>query len=146
MLFKHSDYPEEGDIVLCTVKKILPHAVFVSLDEYENKDGMVHISEIAPGRIRNIRDYVKPEKKIVCVILKVNQERKNIDLSLRRVPLNVKKNKIDEIKQEEKSEKILKSIAQKVNVKEDEFYKNVGLKLIEEYGSLFGAFQEITAK
>ena len=82
---KKKGFPEEDDIVLCTVKKILYHSVFVTLDEYDNLEGMIHISEIAPGRIRNIRDYVREGKKLVCKVLRVRKEKGHFDLSLRRV-------------------------------------------------------------
>ena len=85
MFYKKKEIPKEGEIVLCTVKKISYHSVFLKLDEYNNLEGMMHISEIAPGRIRTIRDYVKEGKKVVCKILRVNKITKSIELSLRRV-------------------------------------------------------------
>ena len=57
MFYKKQGFPEESELVLCTVKKILDHSVFVGLDEYNNLEGMIHISEVSPGRIRNIRDH-----------------------------------------------------------------------------------------
>ena len=73
--------------MLCIVRKILPHSVFVDLMEYNNREAMIHISEIAPGRIRNIRDFVKEGKQVVCKVLLLNRDRGTIDLSLRRVSL-----------------------------------------------------------
>ncbi|MEN9625985.1 MAG: hypothetical protein RL557_313, partial [archaeon] len=60
---------EEGQIVLCTVDKIIGTTVFVRIDN--NGEGTLTFSEIAPGRIRNLREYVMPGKKIVCKILKI---------------------------------------------------------------------------
>ena len=74
---------EEGDIVLCTVDRIVGTNVFVKIDSEQEKEGVIVFSEIAPGRIRNIRDYVVPKKKIVCKVLRISGDR--IDLSLRRV-------------------------------------------------------------
>src|SRR3989338_4467339 len=64
MLFRKQGFPEEGDLVLCTVTSVQFHSVFVDIDEY-GKGGMIHISEIAPGRIRNIRDFVIEGEKII---------------------------------------------------------------------------------
>jgi len=50
MLYRREGFPDEGEIVLCTVTKINPNSVFVHVDDYD-KGGMVHISEISPGRI-----------------------------------------------------------------------------------------------
>ena len=89
---------EQGEIVLCTVDRIAGTTVFVNI-EGVNKEGSINLSEIAPGRIRNLRDYVVPKKTIICKILKISGE--NIELSLRRVKEKEKK----EIKEKYKIEK-----------------------------------------
>jgi len=72
---------EQGDLVLCTVERIEKTIVFVKvLVGNEEIDGSIITSEIAPGRIRNIRDYVVPKKRIVCKVLRISQN-KNIELS-----------------------------------------------------------------
>ena len=144
MVFQKNGLPEEGDIVICTVKKILFHSVFVSLDEYHNKEGMVHISEVAPGRIRNIRDYVKEEKKVICKALRVDIEKGYVDLSLRRVNNSERINKNNEYKQEQKAERILESLAKENKKSLDEMYQEVGIKIIDTYGSLREGFQNIS--
>ncbi len=136
MLYKKSGIPEEGDLVLCTVKKILYHSVFVSLDEYKVLEGMVHISEIAPGRIRNLRDYVREEKQIICKVLRVDKIKGHIDLSLRRVNDSARAKKLNEFKQEEKAEKILEQVARKLGTNLEDVYKNAGAKIVETYGLL----------
>lgn len=72
---------EEGDVVLCIVTKIEGTSVFVNIEG--DGEGSIVVSEIAPGRIRNLRDYVIPNKKIVCKVLRV--EGGHVHLSLRRV-------------------------------------------------------------
>jgi len=142
MFYKKKGFPEVNDVVMCTVKRVLSHSVFVSLEEYD-KEGMVHISEVSPGRIRNLRDYVVEGKKIVCKVLRLNQERGQIDLSLRRVNLSQKKKKIDDYKQEMKAEKLLENVGREFKFNLDRMYKEVGDKILEKYGSLTEAFQEV---
>lgn len=72
---------KENDIIMCTVKKIEGTTVFVDIDD--NGSGSIVFSEIAAGRIRNIREYVNPGKKIVCKVLKIYPD--HVELSLRRV-------------------------------------------------------------
>lgn len=136
-------FPEEKEIIICTIKKILRDSIFVSLDEYEGKEGMIHISEIAPGRIRNIRDYVKEGKKIVCMVLRLRQDKGHIDLSLRRVSSSVKMKKNEEIKQEKKAEKILEAVGKQLKLNLDQMYDQIGNKIIEDYGLLYPCFQEV---
>jgi len=142
MFYKKKGFPEANEIVMCTIKKILPYSVFVNLDEYD-KEGMLHISEVSPGRIRNLRDYVKEEKKIVCKILRINEEKGHIDLSLRRVNLSQKRKKVDEYKQEQKAEKLLEQVAKELKLDLKGIFEEAGYKIIEEYGDLNSAFQEI---
>jgi len=98
---------EYGDLVLCTVEKIERTIVFVKIEG--NGEGSVVMSEIAPGRIRNIRDYVVPKKKIVCKVLRISPKG-NIELSLRRVTPKERKEVIGQYKQEKNYINLLKSI------------------------------------
>jgi len=140
MLYRKKGYPIEDELVLCTVSSVQPHGVFATLDEYE-KGGMIHISEIAPGRIRNIRDYVVESKKIVCKVLKINEERGHIDLSLRRVNESQKREKIDEIKQEQIAEKIVENVANKLKIDIKNLYEELLRK--SEYDKLYPLFEDI---
>ena len=142
MLFKKQGFPEDGELVLCTVTSVQFHSVFVDIDEY-GKNGMIHISEVSPGRIRNIRDFVREGKKIVCKVLKINQEKGYIDLSLRRVNESEKRRKIDQIKREQNSEKIIEIAAQKAGIKTEDFYKLVSEKTSGKYNSLFDFFEAV---
>lgn len=101
---------EIGDIVICTVERIEGTTVFVKIS-WENREieGSISTSEIAPGRIRNIRDYVVPKKRIVCKILRISSQG-NIELSLRRVTQKDRKEILEKDKQEKSYIRILKSI------------------------------------
>lgn len=105
---------EPGDIVLCTVDRIVGTVVFVKIDG--NGEGGIIMSEIAPGRIRNLRDYVVPKKRIVCKVLRVSGER--IDLSLRRVTQKEQKEVLEQESQEKSSKSILRTILGEVKAEE----------------------------
>ncbi len=110
---------EEGDIVLCTVDRIVGTVVFVKIED-EKKEGSIILSEIAPGRIRNLREYVIPKKRIVCKVLRVGGE--TIPLSLRRVTQKEKKEVLEKYNQEKSYINILKSILKE---KADEIIENI---------------------
>ena len=58
--------PEQGEIILATVTKVMDHGAYVTLDEYDDIQGFLHISEIAPGWIRSVSRFVKDgEKKVL---------------------------------------------------------------------------------
>jgi translation initiation factor 2 subunit 1 len=143
MLYKREGFPEEGEIVLCTVTKINPNSVFVHLNDF-NKSGLIHISEIAPGRIRNIREYVAENKVIVCYVLSVNKERGHIDLSLRRVSESARRNKLAEIKQELIAEKIVELVAKQTKKDVKTVYSEISKPVFEKYPMLHYAFLDVS--
>ncbi len=142
MLLKKEGYPGEGELVLCTVTSVQYHSVFVQIDDY-NKTGMIHISEVSPGRIRNIRDFVIEGKKVVCKVLKIHTDRGHIDLSLRRVTEIQKRQKITDIKQQQNAEKILEYVAKTVGTNTEELFKKSYDKALLTSGSLYGFFQDV---
>jgi len=142
MHFRRQGTPEEGELVFCTVTNVQYNSVFVKIEEYQ-KSGLIHISEISPGRIRNIRDFVKEGKMIVCKVIKIDRHRGNIDLSLRRVTEMQKRNKTDERKQEQKAEKIIETLASQVKKEPLVVYKDVASVLLPKYDMLQYAFEDV---
>ncbi len=140
MLYHKKGLPEEGELVVCTVTRIHHHSVFVSLDYYK-KSAMLHISEISPGRIRNISDYVKEGKVIVCKVLSINEQRGHIDVSLRRVSDAQRILVMNSIKQEIASEKILAFFAKEEKLDLQKFYNDLYAKISEDFEFLYEAFQ-----
>ena len=57
------ELPEVGEIVLATITKVTDHGAYVTLDEYNNAQGFLHVSEIAPGWVRTIGKYVRAGEK-----------------------------------------------------------------------------------
>ena len=81
--------PEQGEIILATVTKVMDHGAYVTLDEYDDVQGFLHISEIAPGWIRSVNRFVKDGEKKVLLVKKVKAG--DIDLSLKQVSKDQKK-------------------------------------------------------
>ncbi len=125
---------EQGDIILGTVDRIVGTVVFVKFPDSENPqkqlEGSLVFSEVSPGRIRNIRDYVVPKKKIVCKILRISQNG-HIDLSLRRVTQKEQKEMLNQFKLEKSYKNILKSI---IN---DKNFQEINNKIKKEGGNLY---------
>ncbi|MCF7872362.1 S1 RNA-binding domain-containing protein [Candidatus Woesearchaeota archaeon] len=145
MFFRKHGFPEEGEIVFCTVTNVQYNSVFVKIEEYD-KSGLIHISEISPGRIRNIRDYVREGKMIVCKIIKVDKHSGNIDVSLRRVTEMQKRQKTDERKQEQKAEKIIESLAEQIKRPVKEIYIEIADVVFKKYELIQQAFEDVVEK
>ena len=100
-------WPEPGSLVVCTVTQVVDFGAFVSMDEYAGKQGLIHISEVASGWIKYIRDHVREGQKIVCKVLNVDTSRHHIDLSLKDVNEHQRREKIQEWKADQKAWKWL---------------------------------------
>jgi translation initiation factor 2 subunit 1 len=142
MFFKKDGFPEEGDLVFATVTNVQYNSVFVKIEEY-GRQGLIHISEVSPGRIRNIRDYVKEGKMVVCKAIKIDEEKGHIDLSLRRVTEMQKRSKTDERKQEQKAENIIELLASTMKVPVDKVYNDISSVLLPKYEMLQYAFEDV---
>jgi translation initiation factor 2 subunit 1 len=137
--------PEEDELVLCTVTKIHFNSVFAKLDEYD-KTGMIHISEISPGRIRNIRDYVVEGKKVICKVLRIDKVKGHIDLSLRRVNEGQRRRKNEEIKSEQRAEKIIEGLAKQLNLDLNVVYEEVAGNVFKKYEYIHQSFKDVVEK
>lgn len=111
---------KEDDVVFCMVKKIEGTTVFVDVED--DGEGSISLSEIAAGRIRNIRDYVSPGKKIVCKVLKIING--HPQLSLRRVTAKER----DEAKERYEKERSLFGMLKAVVKNPQEILEKIKLK------------------
>lgn len=137
------EYPEQSELVIATVKSIFKQGAFVTLDEYENKRGMLPLSEISLKWVRNIRDYVKEGQKVVLLALRVNPERGHIDLSLRRVNEQQRKEKLKEVKQKQRAEKFLEQFARELSLPEHEVKEKIQKGILEKFDSLYEGLESI---
>ena len=136
------ELPEQGEIVLATVSKLMDHGAYVTLDEYDNIQGFLHISEIAPGWIRSINKFVKEGEKKVLLVKKVTPGRGDIDLSLKQVSNDQKKQKLKEVKKFEKGKTLLQNVKEKAKLTDKDIEK-LEDSIYSEYDSVYDAFVEI---
>jgi len=135
------EWPESGDLVIATIKTVMDYGVYANLDEYD-KRGFLHISEISSARIRNVRDFVRENQKMVLKVLRVDTEKGHIDLSLRRVTKRERIEKIKSWKKQRKGEALLNEVAERAGLSKDEVYQKVGSVLEENFG-LYEGFEKV---
>ncbi|MEK0367603.1 MAG: S1 RNA-binding domain-containing protein [Nitrosopumilus sp.] len=136
------EMPEESEIVLATVTKVMDHGAYVTLDEYDDIQGFLHISEIAPGWIRSISRFVRDGEKKVLLVKKVNSKRGDIDLSLKQISKDQKKQKLKEVKKFEKGKTLLQNVQDKAKLSDEEIEK-LEDKIFSKFDSVYDAFIEI---
>jgi len=136
------EWPEEGDLVIGTVKNVQNFGAFVLLDEYQNKEGFIHIGEIATGWVKRIRNHIKEKQKVVCKVMNVDEQKGHIDLSLKRVNEHQRRDKIQIWKNANKAEKLIEMLSKEIDKSVEQCYKEFANDLIKRYGTLYAAFEE----
>ncbi|WP_135302545.1 translation initiation factor IF-2 subunit alpha [Haloarcula amylovorans] len=137
---KYSGWPEPSELVVGKVDEIEDFGVFVDLEEYEGKRGLCHISEVASGWIKNVRDHVNEGQTVVAKVLDVDESSQQIDLSIKDVNDHQRKEKIQEWKNEQKADNWME-LAFGENI-DDEVYGAIANELLAEFGSLYDGFEE----
>lgn len=66
---------EVGDVLTGKVTGIQPYGAFVALDEYTQ--GLVHISEITYGFVKDVSDFLSVGDEIQVKVLDVDTDQKN---------------------------------------------------------------------
>ena len=89
---------KKGRIIRGTVSGIESYGVFVSCDDYYT--GLIHISEISRGFVKNITDFVKIGDLIYVEVLDVDEELGHLKLSIKNIEYKknivIKRKKIKE--------------------------------------------------
>jgi small subunit ribosomal protein S1 len=66
------------------VTRLMDFGAFVEIEP--GIEGLVHVSELSPNRVRRVSDVVKPGQEVEVRILKIEPEAKKMSLSLRQAP------------------------------------------------------------
>ncbi|MGE7920282.1 S1 domain-containing post-transcriptional regulator GSP13 [Viridibacillus sp. NPDC093762] len=83
-----------GDVLTGKITGIQPYGAFVALDE--NTQGLVHISEITYGFVKNIVELLSVGQEVQVKVLEIDENASKISLSIRalqeRPPMKRKEN------------------------------------------------------
>jgi len=139
--FYENQYPEPEEVVMCNVTDISELGAYVTLLEYDNREGMILLSELSRRRIRSINKLVRVNRTEVVMVIRVDKEKGYIDLSKRRVDPE------DVVKCEERFNKakavhsVLRHVADVHGLRLESLYQSVGWPLYRTYGHAYDAFK-----
>ncbi|MBI5061326.1 MAG: S1 RNA-binding domain-containing protein [Candidatus Aenigmarchaeota archaeon] len=126
-----------GELVICKVMRVNPHSVIINLEEY-GIEGMVHISEVSSGWVRDIRQYIKVGQEFIGKVTSIDR---GLSVSIKRVNEKQRTQKMKEYKLEQRAEKMLELAGEKLGKPLKKSYDEVGFLLQEKFGTLYDAFK-----
>lgn len=135
------ELPDIGDLVIGTVYKILEHGAYVLLDEYGGLEAYAPINEVVQSWFHDIKDYLRLGQKTVFRVIRVDARRRLIDVSLRKVREEEKREKLAKWKRTLKGVKLLELVAKKLNMPLDKALQDFGWKLEDYYGDFLSIFE-----
>lgn len=76
-----SEKIEVGSVITGKVTGVQPYGAFVALDE--NTQGLVHISEVTHGFVKDINEHLKVGDEVTVKVLTIDEAAGKIGLSIR---------------------------------------------------------------
>ena len=74
---------KKTDVVKGQVSGVEKYGIFVNLED--SYSGLIHISEISSGYVKEVKDYVSIGEEIYCKILEIDEDSKHLKLSIKDV-------------------------------------------------------------
>lgn len=143
---KNRGLPAFGDLVIGTVKRIDTYGAYVTLDEYGGIEARVDRREIALRRIRSIKRHLQVGQQTVFKVKRAQERPVQIDLSLRRVQRNERREKLISWNQQQKIEKILTTLAERTGVSDQTVEESVVKPLWDRGEDVYATFKKISEK
>ncbi|MFZ8806539.1 MAG: translation initiation factor IF-2 subunit alpha [Pyrobaculum sp.] len=141
MKLARNEFPDVGELVIGTVKKIAEHGAYVYLDEYD-LEAFAPTQEIIQSWFHTIRDYVKEGNKTVFKVISVNPRMRVVEVSLKRVRVDEKEKKLLLYRHRVRVLKMLEIAMKKLGRPPEEALK-VLWYLEEQFGDPFKVFEEV---
>jgi len=136
--------PDEGELVIAVVKKIMPYGAFCILPEYNDLEAFIHISEVAPRWIKNIHEFISEGQRHVVSVHRVDREKNQVDISIKRVNEEEKKRKLELIRNEKRGSKLLELAMTAVKLKTD--VRVIRDEIESHFPDVYTCFKEISAE
>jgi translation initiation factor 2 subunit 1 len=141
-MVKKKGLPNIQELVVVKITEVTQFAAWCDLLEYEAR-GIIPISEAAGKWIFDVSEVVKEGEIRVAKVIKVEEDKNLVHLSLKRVSKMDEKEKMNEFRKEERGEKLLELAAKNLGKSLQQAYEEVGYLLQEKFGSLYDAIINI---
>lgn len=135
----YKDRPEVGDFVVVTITDADKNSAYAELDEYEDVTGLIHISEVSRSWVQDVSKELSEGEKTVAQVIEADED--TLDLSLKRVNDNQKRDAMQRWNKEKKADKFVQELADRLGEEKEDLYEEVVFPMQEEFGSAFTGFE-----
>jgi translation initiation factor 2 subunit 1 len=137
------DEIKRGEFLICKIEKIHPYGVTVFLEEYPGVQGFVPLAQIANRWIKNIRNFVRVGQIKVGIVLSVNTDRGQVDISFSRVNTTEERKKMVAWRETKRAIQLLNLLSKETKIDSEKLWDEIVPKVLEKYDSVTDAFKEI---
>ena len=138
---EEAGWPELGEFLVCTITTVKQNGVYVELDGYPGREGFIFIGEVASGWVKNIRSIVREGQRVVAKALKVRRDKKSIELSIKSVSDERRRDTLQRWKNKQRASQLLRIVGERSDW-DDAKISEMNTELTETFGSLYVAFEE----
>ncbi|MDT7861248.1 MAG: translation initiation factor IF-2 subunit alpha [Saccharolobus sp.] len=142
MIYNRNRLPSEGEILIATVRQVFDYGSYVTLDEYGGLQAFLPWSEVSSKWVKNIKDVLKENRKVVVKVIRVDRRKGTVDVSLKKVTDDERRKKNLQWKRLQRLDKILEIVSQKLKINEKEAWEQVAWRLEEKYADPFIAIEK----
>ena len=134
-------WPEEGELLICTVRSVKENGAYLNLEGYEGRTGFVFIGEVASGWVKNIGTHLREGQRVVAKAIQVKRSKERIELSIKSVSDERKRATLQAWKNRKRASQIMRVAAERVGW-EEQRTAEVCDEMREIFGTLYGALEE----
>ena len=134
-------WPDEGELLVCTVKNVRENGAYLNLDGYGSREGFVFIGEVASGWVKNIRNHLRVGQRVVAKVIGIKKDRERVDLSIKSVSEERRRDTLQSWKNNLRAHQIMGVAAERVGWDADKTFA-ISEEMTEIFGTLYGALEE----
>lgn len=76
---------KEKDVIQVKITGIQKYGAFVNVNYSDDYSGLIHISEMSYGYVRNINDFINIGDNIYAEVVKIDDDSKKVKLSIKDI-------------------------------------------------------------
>lgn len=141
--FYEEEFPEVESTVVVQVLKIDEKiGAYVSLLEYDGREGMINLGELSKKRIRSMGKVLRVGSSEVCMVMSVDEDKGYINLSKKRVEPEDAPPRQELFAKAKTVHGVMQHVASVHNIDVEDLCQKVAWPLYKKYSSAHEAFKK----